>query len=100
MGLEIPQFIPKRLLRIGSDNVLLLYETANRGAALEEIDLRYTALSHCWGSYPIVKTTTVTMPGFETKGICWACLPKTFQEAILLTRDLGINYIWIDSLCK
>jgi hypothetical protein len=26
-------------------------------------------------------------------------LPKTFQEAIIVTRALGVEYIWIDSLC-
>ena len=26
-------------------------------------------------------------------------LPRTFREAIFITRELGIPYIWIDSLC-
>ena len=26
-------------------------------------------------------------------------LPRNFQDAILVTRKLGIQYIWIDSLC-
>lgn len=26
-------------------------------------------------------------------------LPKTFQDAILVTRELGQQYLWIDSLC-
>ncbi|KAK1502880.1 hypothetical protein CTAM01_04869 [Colletotrichum tamarilloi] len=26
-------------------------------------------------------------------------LSKTFQDAVLVTRRLGIKYIWIDSLC-
>jgi hypothetical protein len=26
-------------------------------------------------------------------------LPRTFQDAIQVTRELGIKYIWIDSLC-
>ncbi|KAF1827128.1 HET-domain-containing protein, partial [Dissoconium aciculare CBS 342.82] len=31
--------------------------------------------------------------------IKWTDLPLTFQQAITLTRRLGIEYIWIDSLC-
>ncbi|OJD39937.1 heterokaryon incompatibility protein [Diplodia corticola] len=27
------------------------------------------------------------------------CLPKTFQDAIFVTRKLGLRYVWIDSLC-
>jgi hypothetical protein len=32
-------------------------------------------------------------------GIQWSDLPKTFQDAIEVTRNLGILHIWIDSLC-
>jgi hypothetical protein len=31
--------------------------------------------------------------------INWDALPVTYQEAITLTRRLGLRYIWIDSLC-
>jgi hypothetical protein len=31
--------------------------------------------------------------------IPWDLLPKTFQEAIIITHELGLQYIWIDSLC-
>jgi len=31
--------------------------------------------------------------------IPWDALPKTFQDAIEVTRRLGISYLWIDSLC-
>jgi hypothetical protein len=26
-------------------------------------------------------------------------LPRTFQDAVLVTRRLGVKYLWIDSLC-
>ena len=29
----------------------------------------------------------------------WEDIPKTFQDAITVTRYLGFHYIWIDSLC-
>jgi hypothetical protein len=101
--LRAARFVPKRLLHIDSDGTsfqVYLYESQGGHASLEGPELRYTALSHCWGSTPIVKTTTATISEYETKGISWACLPKTFQEAIWLTHQLGIYYIWIDSLCK
>ena len=104
-GLVTPRFIPKRLLHISRDDVPLqvrLLEITGGEICSRGADLRYTALSHCWGSmsFPPIKTTTVTMSAFKNEGIRWTCLSKTFQEAILLTRELGINYIWIDSLCK
>src|SRR5271170_8055968 len=32
-------------------------------------------------------------------GIPWSSLPETFQDAITITRKLGIQYLWIDALC-
>jgi hypothetical protein len=43
-------------------------------------------------------TTTATLEE-RTRGIPWDDIPPTFQDAISLTRYLGIRYIWIDSLC-
>jgi hypothetical protein len=31
--------------------------------------------------------------------IPWERLPKTFADAVTVTRLLGIQYLWIDSLC-
>ncbi|KAI1856994.1 uncharacterized protein JN550_013487 [Neoarthrinium moseri] len=33
------------------------------------------------------------------KGIAFSVLPKTFQDAVLITKQLGVRYLWIDSLC-
>ncbi|KAL6862598.1 hypothetical protein ACO1O0_002834 [Amphichorda felina] len=33
------------------------------------------------------------------KFISWPKLPKTFQDSVILCRKLGLEYIWIDSLC-
>ncbi|EHK19955.1 uncharacterized protein TRIVIDRAFT_155817 [Trichoderma virens Gv29-8] len=31
--------------------------------------------------------------------IPWNKLPKSFREAMQITRRLGVEYIWINSLC-
>lgn len=61
----------------------------------------YACLSHCWGP-PEAKpldSTTETVDTYQTDGIPWSELPKTFQEVMVFTRKLGIRYLWIDSLC-
>jgi hypothetical protein len=97
------KFNPRRLLYIGENNSLFqvrLFEPTGDALTPNERGVQYTALSHCWGSTPIIKTTSTTLTRYMEDGIPWLDLPNTFQEAILLARGLKINYIWIDSLCK
>jgi hypothetical protein len=46
----------------------------------------------------MLQTTTDTVQSFKIQ-IHWSGVPKTFQDAIQFTRRIGIQYIWIDSLC-
>lgn len=61
---------------------------------------RYITLSHCWGppeKHPI--TTTRASLSLRMERISFAELPRTFQDAVVLTRKLGQRYLWIDPLC-
>ncbi|KAH7125036.1 heterokaryon incompatibility protein [Dactylonectria estremocensis] len=60
---------------------------------------RYIALSYCWGVGTKQYTTTPATVVERKQGIDVSALPKTFQDAIALSRQLGVRYIWIDSLC-
>lgn len=59
---------------------------------------RYIALSHCWGGYDILKTTSSNLNAMK-KNIKWDALPRTFQDAISVARELQVRWVWIDSLC-
>ncbi|EQB58925.1 heterokaryon incompatibility protein [Colletotrichum gloeosporioides Cg-14] len=78
-----------------------LVETSSIAQTFDD-DVRYVALSHCWGSPDVaarmLQTTTETIGAFS-QSIPWGDLTKTFQDAMLVTKRLGIRYIWIDSLC-
>ncbi|KAF2742809.1 HET-domain-containing protein [Sporormia fimetaria CBS 119925] len=63
-----------------------------------ESDVIYTALSHCWGSTQRLKATSATLDSMK-RGISFESLPKTFIDAVIVTRHLGVKYLWIDSLC-
>jgi hypothetical protein len=62
----------------------------------------YTALSHCWGpaaaASTVLTTTSLTQISHQA-GIKVSLLPQNFQDAIIVTRELRIRYLWIDSLC-
>ena len=86
--------LPTRVLDLGSGN-------RNEDPVLVEtcgLTARYVCLSHCWGQSQCIKTTRSTHDKWKL-GIPWSMLPQTYQDAIVITRWLGIQYIWIDSLC-
>ncbi|KUJ21488.1 HET-domain-containing protein [Mollisia scopiformis] len=60
------------------------------------------ALSYCWGpidgTSKLLKTTHETLASRREK-IAVDTMPQTFQDAIIIARTLGIQYLWIDSLC-
>ena len=59
---------------------------------------QYVTLSHCWGDAVTVQTTTETLLSHK-KQISLARMTKTFRDAVIITRNLGFSYLWIDSLC-
>jgi hypothetical protein len=58
----------------------------------------YTTLSHRWGSLQPLCTTTRNYQAHLNQ-IDFHSLPRSFQDAVLVTVELGINELWIDSLC-
>lgn len=59
----------------------------------------YCALSYCWGEEPICLVLTASNEMDLCAAIDVRKLPKTIEDAIYVTRQLGINYLWVDCLC-
>ncbi|KAF2170602.1 hypothetical protein M409DRAFT_51613 [Zasmidium cellare ATCC 36951] len=87
-------FTPTRLIYIGdtSDDIRL-FEAASTGLAFQ-----WAALSHCWGGGDPFALKTGNMNTLLAD-IPIDELPATFKDAISVCRNLGIQYLWIDSLC-
>jgi hypothetical protein len=91
--------LPTRLLYVGDPNsdVLRLY------CPKKHDRVKYIALSHCWGEpTPKIKPefcTTDNNIKARLKEFSFSELPKTFQDAVQVTRELDVQYLWIDSLC-
>ena len=63
---------------------------------------RYVALSYVWGAARALRNTKDTRKDLEVKGSLLERakeLPNTIKDAISLTRKLGEQYLWVDSLC-
>lgn len=58
----------------------------------------YAALSHCWGSSQPLTLNSATFDELH-QGVLVNKLPQSFQDAIWVAHQLGIPYLWIDSLC-
>jgi hypothetical protein len=58
----------------------------------------YVALSHCWGGRSLFCTTKSNLQTYR-KCLPFDDFPKTFRDAVVLTRALGFRYLWIDALC-
>ena len=87
---------PTRLIDIGLQDENLfpcLYLTSD-----QDVNIKYVALSHCWGQIKIL-ILEEHMLETMTHRIDWSRLPRTFQDAMIVTRRLGLRYLWIDSLC-
>ncbi|KAF2266523.1 HET-domain-containing protein [Lojkania enalia] len=91
-------YLPTRL--IGVDGVDSATAQLVETSTTEIKDVRYLALSHCWGKAmpDAARTTQATLPK-HLESINISSLSKTFQDFIYIARRMKISWIWIDSLC-
>lgn len=87
---------PTRLLDVGkhveeSDVRLVISDTDSPTGP-------YLTLSHCWGSALVSKLEMRDLEKSKA-GISASALPKTFRDAVYVTKKLGVQYLWIDALC-
>ena len=64
----------------------------------------YIALSYVWGQIPTLMATkenrdVLSQPGGLSRAAKKVPIAKTILDAIMLTRNLNLQYIWVDSLC-
>jgi hypothetical protein len=88
--------LPTRLIdvsRAAEDHVIRFIISKNITTPAD-----YAALSYCWGKKPVLKLLTGNINRFQS-GVRIRELPKTIQDAIYLTQRLGINWLWVDSIC-
>lgn len=93
--------LPTRLLDLGSSQgsdqgVRLIYSKDIPRC----IERKYSALSHCWGppDLPPLKTKMDCLNKM-LRNIPFESLPANYRDAVRVSRGLGIDYLWIDSLC-
>ncbi|KAF1941769.1 hypothetical protein EJ02DRAFT_491191 [Clathrospora elynae] len=84
---------PKRLLRCADGLVRVLDTTSERPRG------PYAILSHRWGSNPNFIVLTADNTSAFSKGVSLCSLLQNFRDVLDIVQQLGIVYLWIDSLC-
>ncbi|KAI1057398.1 hypothetical protein LB507_011525, partial [Fusarium sp. FIESC RH6] len=86
-----PTLLPTRVIKVGRGPDDICLQTGGFSA-------RYICLSHCWGSkQPLITTKRNVDDRFDC--IAWKEIPVLYQDIVRLAWRLGIEYVWIDSLC-
>ena len=95
----LPTFLPTRLLDIGtaSTGSVTLGHTSDI-AKRSPLGLRHATLSHCWGAGCPLRLERSYIDTF-TRAVPHEQLPQTYRDSVEVGRALGIQYLWIDSLC-
>ncbi|ROT38581.1 HET-domain-containing protein, partial [Sodiomyces alkalinus F11] len=100
--------LPRRLLSLGAkySTRVFLIETRDINNSVRkqgEKNLQYACLSYRWGvsNEEILRTTADNIEAHMDKdrGIVLQQLPQTIIDTVRVCRELGIEYLWVDSLC-
>ncbi|KAM7196273.1 Heterokaryon incompatibility protein (HET) domain containing protein [Naviculisporaceae sp. PSN 640] len=89
----IPGYLPSRLLHLtGLGTVKLLVVKGDTPVR------PYATLSHCWGSEMPLRLLSSNLVDFQRE-IPKKDLGRTFADAVHIAEKMGLQYLWIDSLC-
>ena len=95
---DATSWLPTRLLDLGPvDEPLRIRLRVTAHSPLAP-GVRYATLSHRWG---IADFPRLLKRDLDQPNVLFAPdkVPKTFIDAMQFTRSLGVQFIWIDSLC-
>lgn len=92
------QTLPTRVIDVGTTHNPRVKLFVTRGYKCQ-----YLALSYCWGQAPqrtvLLKKNLDEPRVWEHVGLPQRNLSRTIRDAILVTRNLGFRYLWVDALC-
>ena len=92
------RFVPTRLLDVSEHHTPSAFENLKLITDTSKCYGGYATLSHRWGSCQHFCTSTANLES-HCRGVRPGTLPKTFQDAITVTRIMGVKYLWIDAIC-
>ncbi len=89
------RWLPTRLLYVGSQEKPVLRLMLSSSI---DIESEYVALSHRWGTNKGFVLTSANKSQYLVE-IPIFNLSTTLQDAVETTRNVGLQYLWVDSMC-
>ena len=89
--------IPSRLIDLEADGKLRLVNTDDLEVTSVGATRGFVALSYVWGkdqSFVLLKENELE---FKAQ-LLLKDLPQTIQDAVVVTRCIGIQYLWVDAM--
>ena len=91
-------FLPTRLLDVGSPGQEFIQLVLSKDISYTGCT-DYVTLSYCWGTKRNAACTTQENLIEQMSAIPTESLPRTIKDAVEVTRNLGVQYLWVDALC-
>ncbi|KAH7176061.1 heterokaryon incompatibility protein-domain-containing protein [Dactylonectria macrodidyma] len=96
-GIGELSWLPTRLLYVGSPTSECL-RLVSTSSLKEQNQVSYAVLSHRWGEQKDFVLTLANLQSYQ-EAIQASKLSRTLQEAIQVSRHLGLEYLWVDCMC-
>jgi hypothetical protein len=84
--------LPTRVIDVDTNSQARITETTGMRA-------NYLTLSYCWGQGKKLLCRKDSYERFKQNLPVDDSMPKTFKDALQITKALGYRYLWIDALC-
>ena len=92
-------FTPTRVLDLRPDSDESVIRLIDRGGENGQSGRKpWAALSYCWGGPSEFVLTKAKLTQW-TREMRLEDFPATLRDAVVVTRRLGIRYLWVDALC-
>lgn len=86
-------FMPSRVLHISGTG-----EEPTIRLSSDHPPAPYVVLSYCWGAEQPAKTTRANLSSYLSD-IDVSTLSATVRDAAIVTRGIGLSYLWVDAMC-
>ena len=88
--------VPSRLIDVSAEKLRII-DTSSLQSTEEKQPHGFAALSYVWGTNQtfvlLRRTKDSLMLSFDIQQ-----LPQTIQDAVIVTRKIGLRYLWVDAL--